>query len=197
MAKDKYQNLIVRLLIVLIILIPLSVLLKKKLFKSEKNEKLVLLEYDTEVIDDKFIAERLEQQEEEKRKIEEEKKKYTWPTDDGYYISTYYSRGHDGIDIAGISYGANIYSIYDGEVVTSSYSSTNGNYIIIKDTKGIYSLYAHLSKRNVNQGNKVSKRQIIGQAGSTGNSTGVHLHFSTWHGYPYNGGTSFNPFDLY
>ncbi len=196
MAKDKYQNLIVRLLIVLIILIPLSVLLKKKLFKSEKNEKLVLLEYDTEVIDDNFIVERLSNQEKE-RKEREEKQKYGWPTDSNYYISTYYSKSHDGIDIAGISYGANIYAIYDGEVVTSSYSSTNGNYIIIKDTKGIYSLYAHLSKRNVNQGNKVSKRQIIGQAGSTGNSTGVHLHFSTWHGYPYNGGTSFNPFDLY
>ena len=197
MAKDKYENLIVRLLIVLIILIPLSILVSKKVFKPVKKEKLVLLEYDTEVVDDKFITERLEKQEEEKRRLEEERKKYIWPTDDGYYISTYYSRSHDGIDIAGISYGANIYSIYDGEVITSSYTSTNGNYIIIKDTKSVYSLYAHLSKRNVNQGDKVSKGEIIGQAGSTGNSTGVHLHFSVWIGYPYNGGTSFNPYDLY
>lgn len=197
MAKDKYQNLIVRLLIILIILLPLSVLVSKKIFKPVKKKKLVLLEYDTEVVDDKFITERLEKQEEEKRKIEEEINKYRWPTDNGYYISTYYSRGHDGIDIAGISYGANVYAIYDGEVVTSSYTSTNGNYIIIRDTKGIYSLYAHLSKRNVNQGDKVSKGDIIGHIGSTGNSTGVHLHFSVWNGYPYNGGTSFNPYDLY
>ena len=196
MAKNKYEIFILRLLVILIILVPLSVLIQKKLIKKEKTEKLVLLEYDIEVVDDKFIAERLSNQEKE-RKEKEEREKYRWPVDGNYYISTYFSRSHDGIDIAGISYGANIYSIYDGEVVTSSYSSTNGNYIVIKDTKGVYSLYAHLSKRNVNQGNTVSKGQIIGQAGSTGNSTGVHLHFSTWHGYPYNGGTSFNPYDLY
>lgn len=197
MTKNKYEIFIIRLLIVLIILIPLSVLVSKKVFKKKENEKLVLLEYDTEVVDDTFITERINKQEEEKKKIEEERKKYIWPTDDGYYISTYYSSYHDGIDIAEISYGANIYAIYDGEVITSSYTSTNGNYIVIKDTKGVYSMYAHLSKRNVNQGDKVSKGNIIGQAGSTGNSTGVHLHFSTWHGYPYNGGTSFNPYDLY
>lgn len=196
MAKNKYEIFILRLLVILIILVPLSILIQKKLFKKKETEKLVLLEYDIEVVDDKFIVERLNNQEKE-RKEKEEREKYRWPTDNNYYISTYFSRSHDGIDIAGISYGANIYSIYDGEVVTSSYSSTNGNYIVIKDTKGVYSMYAHLSRRNVNQGNTVSKGQIIAQAGSTGNSTGVHLHFSTWHGYPYNGGTSFNPYDLY
>ena len=196
MAKNKYQIFIVKLLIVLIILIPLTILIKIRCFKTTEKEKLVLLEYDVEVVDDNFIVERLSNQERE-RKEQEERKKYRWPTDDGYYISTYYSRGHDGIDIAGINYGANIYSIYDGEVITSSYTSTNGNYIIIRDTKGIYSIYAHLSKRNVNNGDKVTKGEIIGQAGSTGNSTGVHLHFSVWNGYPYNGGTSFNPYDLY
>lgn len=196
MAKNKYEIFILRLLVILIILVPLSVLIQKKLSKKKETEKLVLLEYDIEVVDDKFIVERLNNQEKE-RKEKEEREKYRWPTDNNYYISTYFSRSHDGIDIAGISYGANIYSIYDGEVVTSSYSSTNGNYIVIKDTKGVYSMYAHLSRRNVNQGNTVSKGQIIAQAGSTGNSTGVHLHFSTWRGYPYNGGTSFNPYDLY
>ena len=196
MAKNKYEIFILRLLVILIILVPLSVLIQKKLFKREKSEKLVLLEYDVEVVDDNFIVERLSNQEKE-RKEKEEREKYGWPTDSNYYISTYYSRSHDGIDIAGISYGANIYSIYDGEVVTSGYTSTNGNYIVIKDTKGIYSLYAHLSKRNVNQGEHVDKGQVIGQAGSTGNSTGVHLHFSVWNGYPYNGGKSFNPYDLY
>ena len=197
MANNKYKIFIVKLLIILIILVPLSVLVSKKVFKPVEKEKIVLLEYDVEVVDDNLITERLRKQEEEKRKQEEERKKYIWPTDDGYYISTYYSGSHDGIDIAGISYGANIYAIYDGEVITSSYTSTNGNYIIIRDTKGIYSIYAHLSKRNVNNGDKVTKGEIIGQAGSTGNSTGVHLHFSVWNGYPYNGGTSFNPYDLY
>ena len=197
MAKDKYESLIVRLLIILTLLVPLSILVSKKIFKPVEKEKLVLLEYDVEVVDDNFITERINKQDEEKRKLEEERKKYRWPTDDGYYISTYYSGSHDGIDIAGISYGANIYAIYDGEVVTSGYTSTNGNYVVIKDSKGIYSLYAHLSRRNVNQGDRVTKGQIIGHAGSTGNSTGVHLHFSVWNGYPYNGGKSFNPYDLY
>lgn len=125
MAKNKYEIFILRLLVILIILVPLSILIQKKLFKKETTEKLVLLEYDIEVVDDKFIVERLNNQEKE-RKEKEEREKYRWPTDNNYYISTYFSRSHDGIDIAGISYGANIYSIYDGEVVTSSYSSTNG-----------------------------------------------------------------------
>lgn len=197
MTKIKYQIFIIRLLIIVTLLIPLSILVSKKAFKTIKKEKIVLLEYDVEVVDDNFITERINKQNEEKIRLEEERKKYIWPTDQGYYISSNYSKNHDGIDIAGISYGANIYAIYDGEVVTSSYTSTNGNYIVIRDSKGIYSLYAHLSKRNVNQSDKVSKGQIIGQAGSTGNSTGVHLHFSVWNGYPYDGGISFNPYDLY
>lgn len=196
MAKIKYQIFIIRLLIILTLLVPLSILVSKKIFKPVEKEKIVLLEYDVEVVDDSLITERLAKQEEEK-KLEQERQKYRWPTDDGYYISTYYSGSHDGIDIAGISYGANIYAIYDGEVVTSSYTATNGNYIVIKDSKGIYSLYAHLSRRNVNQRDTVSKGQVIGQAGSTGNSTGVHLHFSVCNGYPYDGGVSFNPYDLY
>ena len=181
MAKDKYENLIVRLLIILIILIPLSILVSKKVFKPVKKEKLVLLEYDTEVVDDNFIVERLSNQEKEKKE-QEERKKYRWPTDDGYYISTYYSRNHDGIDIAGIEYNSNIYSIYDGEVVTSSYSSTNGNYIVIKDTKGVYSMYAHLGPEKLPKvGDDIKTWDMIGRVWAPFSKDNwdweEHLHF--------------------
>ncbi|MBP3841038.1 MAG: M23 family metallopeptidase [Bacilli bacterium] len=122
---------------------------------------------------------------------------YRWPTEDGYYITTYFSRTHDGIDIAGCGWNSNIYAIYSGEVVTSSFTSTNGNYIIIKDDKGVYSMYAHLANKYVWAGQRVEKGQVIGGMGSTGFSTGTHLHFSTWNGYPYYGGTAFNPYSIY
>ena len=57
MAKNKYEIFILRLLVILIILVPLSVLIQKKLSKKKETEKLVLLEYDIEVVDDKFIVE--------------------------------------------------------------------------------------------------------------------------------------------
>ncbi|MBR4619096.1 MAG: peptidoglycan DD-metalloendopeptidase family protein [Bacilli bacterium] len=122
---------------------------------------------------------------------------YRWPTEAGYYITTYFSWYHDGIDIAGCYYNSNIYAIYGGEVVTSSYTYTNGNYIIIRDDKGVYSMYAHLANRYVVSGQRVEKGTVIGGMGSTGRATGVHLHFSTWYGYPYYGGTPFNPYNLY
>jgi len=122
---------------------------------------------------------------------------YRWPTEGNYYITTYFSRAHDGIDIAGCGWNSNIYAIYSGEVVTSSFTSTNGNYIIIKDDKGVYSMYAHLANKYVWAGQRVEKGQVIGGMGSTGFSTGTHLHFSTWYGYPYYGGTPFNPYSLY
>ena len=122
---------------------------------------------------------------------------YRWPTEGNYYITTYFSRAHDGIDIAGCGWNSNIYAIYSGEVVTSSFTSTNGNYIIIKDDKGVYSMYAHLANKYVWAGQRVEKGHVIGGMGSTGFSTGTHLHFSTWNGYPYYGGTAFNPYSIY
>lgn len=122
---------------------------------------------------------------------------YRWPTEGNYYITTYFSRAHDGIDIAGCGWNSNIYAIYSGEVLTSSWTSTNGNYIVIRDDKGVYSMYAHLANKYVWAGQRVEKGQVIGGMGSTGFSTGTHLHFSTWNGYPYYGGTAFNPYSIY
>lgn len=122
---------------------------------------------------------------------------YGWPTNGNYYITTYFTWGHDGIDIAGCGYNSNIYAIFRGEVVTASYTSTNGNYIVVKHDDGKYSMYAHLASIYVSPGQRVEKGTVIGGMGATGYATGVHLHFSIWTGYPYYGGQALNPYNFY
>lgn len=122
---------------------------------------------------------------------------YGWPTNGNYYITTYFSWGHDGIDIAGCGYNSNIYAIFRGEVVTASNTSTNGNYIVVRHDDGKYSMYAHLASIYVSPGQRVEKGTVIGGMGATGYATGVHLHFSVWTGYPYYGGTALNPYNFY
>ena len=83
---------------------------------------------------------------------------------------------HQGIDI-GAPVGENVLSAAAGEVVISSYSYSAGNYIMINHGSGIFTIYMHLSKRNVDVGQEVSQGQKIGEVGSTGYATGPHLHF--------------------
>ena len=83
---------------------------------------------------------------------------------------------HNGIDIGAAS-GSAIVAAASGEVVTASYSSSAGNYIMISHGGGIYTLYMHCSKLNVSEGQQVKAGQTIGKVGSTGVSTGPHLHF--------------------
>lgn len=85
-------------------------------------------------------------------------------------------RSHNGIDVAAPS-GANIIAAASGEVITSEYSSSYGNYVVINHGSGVTTLYAHMSVRKVSRGAKVSQGQTIGLVGSTGISTGPHLHF--------------------
>lgn len=83
---------------------------------------------------------------------------------------------HQGIDI-GASVGTTVLSAASGEVVISKYSYSAGNYIMIDHGSGIFTIYMHLSKRSVDVGKEVSQGQKIGEVGSTGFSTGPHLHF--------------------
>jgi len=84
---------------------------------------------------------------------------------------------HNGVDLAAPG-GSPILAAYDGEVVAAAYSGTMGNYIMINHGNDLYTIYMHASKLYVSQGAKVTRGQKIAAVGSTGRSTGNHLHFS-------------------
>lgn len=83
---------------------------------------------------------------------------------------------HNGIDIAADE-NVPIVCIDDGTVEKSEFDDISGNYLTISHNNGFSSVYAHCNKLLVNQGEMVSKGQTIATVGSTGNSTGPHLHF--------------------
>lgn len=116
---------------------------------------------------------------------------FRWPLDSNLqYITTYFGydawRGgnHYGIDVgnAGIG-GKNIYAAQSGTVITAygdgGWHGGFGNYIIVDHGGGISTVYAHCSGVNVSVGQQVNKGDVIGYVGSTGWSTGNHLHFET------------------
>lgn len=84
---------------------------------------------------------------------------------------------HKGIDI-GASTGTAIYAAASGTVTEAGYSSSRGNYVVIYHSNGVSTAYMHCSALYVSSGNKVSQGQTIAAVGSTGISTGPHLHFS-------------------
>lgn len=98
---------------------------------------------------------------------------------------------HKGIDIQAEE-GTKIIAAYGGEVTIADYSVSYGNYIIIDHENGFNSLYAHCKKLLVGQGDTVKKGKAIATVGSTGASTGNHLHF----GLQYNG-VWVNPLDSF
>ena len=85
-------------------------------------------------------------------------------------------RFHAGIDIAAEK-GTNIYSAFDGEIVEADYDNWNGNFIKIKHDNNIMTVYCHCDKLNVIKGQKIRAGEVIATVGSTGSSTGPHLHF--------------------
>jgi murein DD-endopeptidase MepM/ murein hydrolase activator NlpD len=91
----------------------------------------------------------------------------------GYYAM------HNGIDI-GAAYGTDIYASDGGVVMISEYSASYGNYVMINHGSDRYTLYAHMSKRLVSVDDKVKQGDVIGLVGSTGYSTGPHIHFEVY-----------------
>ena len=111
---------------------------------------------------------------------------YTWPCPSCTYITSGYGnrihpifgteRWHSGIDI-GAAAGATVIAADSGTVSVATYSSSYGNYVMIYHSNGTYTLYAHMSSIAVTAGQSVTKGDTIGYVGSTGWSTGPHLHF--------------------
>jgi len=102
---------------------------------------------------------------------------FNWPTS-GKRITQYF-RGwrHTGIDI-GVALRSPVYAADDGVVITSGWNTGGyGYYVIIDHGNGIHTLYAHNTKNTVSKGDRVHKGDVIASSGSTGRSTGPHVHF--------------------
>jgi len=108
-----------------------------------------------------------------------------WPVDSrritsgfGYRKDPFTGRAsyHSGIDIGG-NKGDRVYATADGQVIHAQYDSGKGYNIVINHGGGIRTAYMHLSKLSVKKGDYVQKGDVIGHVGSTGRSTGPHLHY--------------------
>ena len=84
--------------------------------------------------------------------------------------------GHPGIDFAAEE-GAEVYAVADGIVTTADYDAEKGNYVVLDHGGGLETEYQHLKSSLVSAGQSVVQCQVLGYVGSTGNSTGPHLHF--------------------
>ena len=111
---------------------------------------------------------------------------YIWPCSSHYVTSPLGSRytgikgastNHMGIDIGRVGYTTQAVAAKAGTVIISDYNKYRGNYVVISHGSGNTTTYQHLSKRSVSKGDKVSQGQVIGITGSTGVSSGPHLHF--------------------
>ena len=87
-------------------------------------------------------------------------------------------RRHQGVDLP-LKVGDPIYATFTGKVRVSKYWGAFGNLVVIRHENGLETFYAHLSKRNVEVGDWVNAGDVIGLGGSTGRSTGPHLHYET------------------
>ena len=111
---------------------------------------------------------------------------YIWPVSSHYITSTFGGRAspggigstnHKGIDIGRVGYTTEIHAAKAGTVIVSQYSSSYGNYVVVSHGSGNTTLYAHMSSRKVSVGAYVNQGDVLGVTGSTGHSTGPHLHF--------------------
>ena len=163
----------------------------------------------------KEAEERARREEEERRRREEEANTppapinvpgenggYIWPTNDTRLVTSPVggraspggigSTNHQGIDI-GAAYGTNILAAKSGTVILAGWYGGYGNCVIIQHgSGGYYTTYGHMSRILVYEGQEVSQGQVIGLCGSTGWSTGPHIHFEI-----HEAGVVKNPLDYF
>ena len=166
-------------------------------FESDiQNKEAAVAEYEAMIAEQDQIIKDLEAAilAEKKRLLEQNKKaivydggQFKWPAPSYTRISDDYGwrthpilgiqQFHNGVDMAAPS-GSPILAAYDGEVVAASYSPTMGNYIMVDHGDGLYTIYMHASSLLVSEGQMVARGEEIAKVGSTGRSTGPHLHFT-------------------
>ncbi len=182
---------------------------KNELLKDEKKTQAM---YEKKLAEAKAISDEIkalhEKQEKERKEAEAKGIPYNTSTAAtgtfGYPLPSSYSRvssgfvnrispitgkreNHNGLDLPAPR-GTNIYAADGGTVVIAKRSSSWGNYVTIDHGNGLMTLYAHASSLNVKAGQTVKKGDVIAYVGSTGWSTGNHLHFTV-----YKNGTAVNP----
>ena len=123
-------------------------------------------------------------------------KRFLWPVPSSKKISSHFGhrwgRKHEGMDIPARK-GARIVAVDSGVVVYSGRELGGyGNITVIAHKDGFFSVYAHASKNYTRKGQKVSRGQVIAEVGSTGRSTGNHLHFEIRRD-----SKAFNPYEFY
>jgi murein DD-endopeptidase MepM/ murein hydrolase activator NlpD len=111
---------------------------------------------------------------------------WQWPLDNYFTITSLFGPrihpitgkpgNHTGTDIAAPR-NTPIKSARGGVVITSTYGNSYGNYVVVQHDNGYATLYAHMNSRAVKEGDVVKQGQVIGYVGTTGSSTGYHLHF--------------------
>jgi murein DD-endopeptidase MepM/ murein hydrolase activator NlpD len=113
------------------------------------------------------------------RPMEDGSSGFIWPADGGIITSGFGKRDgefHEGYDIAGAR-SLQIKASAAGKVIFSGWKNGYGNLIILSHSDGLTTYYAHNKENNVSIGDQVKQGQVIAVMGSTGNSTGVHVHF--------------------
>ena len=169
---------------------------KRELAKQQADAEALIKQYENEILKNEALIKEIDAENKRlEKEIEEAQKEQTpalgekgfaWPARGGYVTSKFGPRKsptagasnfHGGIDIGGLGYGADVLASKSGTVTTSALSSSYGNYIIINHGDGTTTLYAHMQQRLVSKGATVKQGQVIGKVGSTGISTGPHIHF--------------------